>query len=52
MMQPDTRTRSLEQYLAELVEQFKSLPLTSRLRPKLAQRIRQVEEEIDARQPL
>lgn len=44
--------RSLEQYLAELLSEFDSLPLTHRRRPDLARRIRSVEAEIDARQPL
>lgn len=44
--------RSLEQYLAELREQFDALPMTSPARGALANRIRQVEAEIDAREPL
>lgn len=44
--------RALEQYLAELVDEFDRLPLTHRRRPDLARRIRAVEAEIDARQPL
>ena len=44
--------RSLEQYLAELIGRFDALRLDDRRRPDLAQRIREVEAEIDARSPL
>lgn len=40
--------RSLAEYLADLVEQYRLLPMTSPARGPLANRIRQVEEEIDA----
>lgn len=43
--------RSLELYLADLVEQLRLLPMTSAARPALVARIRQVEAEIDARSP-
>lgn len=45
-------TRSLEDYLADLVEQLKLLPPQSKARPALINRIRQVEAELDARQPI
>ncbi len=44
--------RSLEQYLAELVDRFDALPLQDRGRADLARRIREVEAEIDARSTL
>jgi hypothetical protein len=45
-------TRSLEQYLDDLCEQLKRLPMTSRARGPLITKIRQIEAELDARQPL
>ena len=45
--------RSLEEYLAELVDRYEALPLTHySARGKLATRIRQVEAEINARSGL
>lgn len=41
--------RSLDQYLAELSDQLKLLPLQSKLRPRLITAIREVEAEIAAR---
>lgn len=40
--------RSLEQYRDDLCDQLKRLPLTSRARPALIERIRGVEAELDA----
>ncbi len=40
--------RSLEQYLAELVEQMNRLPLNDRRRGRLATRIREIEIQLDA----
>lgn len=40
--------RSLQMYLDELVEQYDRLPMQSPARGELANRIRQVEAEIDA----
>lgn len=48
----DTPRRSLEQYLAELMQRFQALPLDDEARPGLARRIREVEVEIDARSGL
>lgn len=48
----NTPLRSLEDYLAELQAQFDALPMTSPARGPLANRIVQVEAEIDAREPL
>lgn len=44
--------RSLEQYLDDLCEQLKRLPLNSKARGALITRIRDVEAEIEGRQPL
>lgn len=44
--------RSLEQYLDEASAEFRRLPLTHPRRPALALRIRAIEIELDARQPL
>jgi hypothetical protein len=46
---PDTGTRTLEQYLDELLTQLRLLPLNSRARGPLIGRIRQVEQAIDER---
>lgn len=40
--------RPLEQYLDDLDEQLKALPLTSPARAALISRIREVEQQIDA----
>ncbi len=42
-------TRSLELYLEELCAQLKRLPLTSKARGELITRIRNVEDELSAR---
>lgn len=44
--------RSLDQYLDDLVQQLKLLPLTSKARGPLIARIRSVEAEIDSRETL
>jgi hypothetical protein len=48
----DAPRRSLDQYLAELVERFDALPLQDGRRADLARRIRELEAEIDARSGL
>lgn len=47
-----TPCRSLETYLAELVDRLNRLRLDDPARGALAQRIRECEAEIDARKPL
>ena len=48
----DRRLRSLEALLDELVERMRALPFTDKRRIAIVQKIREIEAEIDARQPL